>query len=151
MIAVHTLQVPPDGKHLEGREDAAFLELADIGAKAAGPVAYSLDVGLSGGGLFATGRLEAAVEMTCVACLRPFVHKVVVEPFAVQVELDGRELVDLTPLVREDILLALPNHPRCDQLSGQSCPYHQPETTGGGPPEKAESAWDQLDKLNIKR
>ena len=149
MIGVHIRQVPPEGKQIEGEEDAGFLDLAQIGAKAAGPVRYCLDVGLSGGGVFATGRVSAAVEMQCVACLQPFVFEAAVDPFAAQVEIEGRELVDLTPLVREELLLALPNHPRCDLISGHTCPYHRPETSVGGPPETTESAWDQLDKLKI--
>jgi len=150
MIGVHLLQVPPEGQHLEGDEDAAFLDLEAIGAKPAGPVHYALEVGLSGGGVFATGRVVAPVELTCVACLQPFVYEAAVDPFAVQVEVDGREMVDLTPAVREELLLALPNHPRCDLLEGHSCPYHQPAPSGGGPPPTAESAWDQLDKLKLK-
>ncbi|MBE2181675.1 MAG: hypothetical protein IAE97_14510 [Chthoniobacterales bacterium] len=151
MIAVHLQQIPPEGLHLEGEDDAGFLDLGEIHAKPAGPVRYSLDVGLSGGGLFATGVVSAKVELTCVACLRPFVYEAVADPFAAQVEIDGRELVDLTPWVREELLLALPNHPRCDYLADQSCPFTQPENGGGGAPKNAESAWDQLDKLKIQR
>lgn len=151
MIAVHLRQVPPEGQRLEGEEDAGFLDLADIGAKAAGPVRYNLDVGLSGGGLFATGRVSVAVELRCVACLQPFVFEAQVDPFAAQVEIDGRELVDLTPLVREELLLALPNHPRCDSISGHSCPYQRPEPSGVGTQQSTESAWDQLDKLKPER
>ena len=150
MIGVHLKQVPPEGKHLEGEEDPGFLDLAAIGSKAAGPVRYELDVGLSGSGVFATGRVAAPVEMTCVACLQPFVFEAVADPFAAQVEIDGREFVDLTPTVREELLLALPNHPRCDLMSGHSCPYHGLDA-GGGTQESAQSAWDQLDKLKTKR
>jgi uncharacterized protein len=151
MISVHLQQLPLDGQHLEGEEDATFLDLGEIGAKAAGPVRYELDIGLSGGGLFATGRVSAPVEMTCVACLQPFVFEAVVEPFATQVEIDGRELVDLTPLVREDILLALPNHPRCDLTNSSPCPFQSAAKSAGGTQKSTESAWDQLDKLKLKR
>lgn len=150
MIGVHLRQVPPEGQRLEGEEPPDFLDLPQIGARPAGPVRYELDVGLSGGGLFATGRVSVPVEMDCVACLRPFVHEAVVEAFAAQVEIDGREMVDLTPLVREELLLALPNHPRCDSKEGSSCPYRGPESPGGGTPEPKGSAWDQLDKLRPK-
>lgn len=150
MIGVHLQQVPPDGKHIEGEEDASMLDLTEIGAKPAGPVRYDLEVGISGGGLFATGRVSAPVEMTCVACLRPFLYEAVVDPFAAQVEIDGRELVDLTPAVREELLLALPNHPRCDSNKGQSCPFTGHEASGGSK-ENPPSAWDQLDKLKLKR
>ena len=151
MIGVHLKQVPAEGKHLAGEEDPAFLDLAAIGAKAAGPVRYSLEVGLSGGGVFATGCVAVPVEMTCVACLELFVYEAVVDPFAAQVEIEGRELVDLTPVVREELLLALPNHPRCDLLLGHICPYHGLEAGGRGTQESAQSAWDQLDKLKTKR
>lgn len=151
MIGVHLLQIPPEGKRLEGEEDAGFLDLAEIGAKAAGPVHYDLEVGLSGGGVFATGRVSVPVEMTCVACLQPFVYEAVADPFATQVEIEGRELVDLTPAVREELLLALPNHPRCDFISGHTCPYHGLAASGGGVQESAQSAWDQLDKLKTQR
>lgn len=151
MITIHLLQVPHDGLHLEGVSDAGFLDLGEINAAPAGPVAYSLDVGLSGGGLFATGCVSAPVRMVCVACLRPFIFEAVVDPFAMQVEIDGREQVDLTPSIREELLLALPDHPRCDSISDQSCPYTQPETGMGGHPANTESAWDQLDKLKIQR
>jgi uncharacterized metal-binding protein YceD (DUF177 family) len=151
MIAVHLRQITPEGLRLEGEDDAAFLDLAEIGAKAAGPVRYALEVGLSGGGLFATGRVAVPVELTCVACLQPFVLEATVDPFAVQVEIDGREQVDLSPAVREELLLALPNHPRCDQILGHSCPFHPPAPSGAGPSKTAESAWDELDKLKTKR
>ena len=151
MIGVHLKQVPPEGKHLEGEEDPGFLDLEAIKAKAAGPVQYSLDVGLSGGGLFATGRVALPAEMTCVACLQPFVYEAVADPFATQVEIEGRELVDLTPAVREELLLALPNHPRCDHMDGHTCPYRGSEAIGGGAQKSAQSAWDQLDKLKTER
>lgn len=151
MIGVHLQQVPPEGLRVEGEEDPSFLDLADIDARAAGPATYSLDVGLSGGGLFATGRVSVPVELRCVACLQTFVLEAQVDPFAAQVEIDGREFVDLAPLVREELLLALPNHPRCDVNKGHICPYQSPEAPGGGTQQTTESAWDQLDKLKIKR
>ncbi len=151
MIGVHLLQVPSEGLHLEGEEDPGFLDIDEIGAKADGPVGYSLDVGLSGNGLFATGRVAVRVELCCVACLQPFLFEAVVEHFAAQVEIDGREFVDLTPYVREELLLALPNHPRCDLSSGHACPYRRPEASSGGMQQSTESAWDQLDKLKPER
>lgn len=150
MIGVHLRQIPPEGKHLEGEEDAEFLGLRDVSARAAGPVRYELDAGLSGGGVFATGRVSVAVELTCVACLRPFVFEAEVGDFAAQVEIDGREFVDLTPWVREELLLALPNHPRCDSIPGHRCSYQGPKVSGGTQGH-APSAWDKLDKLTTKR
>ena len=53
------------------------------------PLEYELDVGLSGGGLFATGRLSVCVRLRCVACLDEFETTLSVDRFALQKELDG--------------------------------------------------------------
>ncbi len=151
MIGVHLRQIPPEGKHVEGVEDAAFLELQEIEAQAAGPVHYDLQVGTSEGGVFATGRLSVPLQLRCVACLQPFDFTAEIDSFAMQIEADGREFVDFTPMIREEILLALPNHPRCDLNSGLHCPYQRPEASGGGKRRKSDSAWDQLENFKPER
>jgi len=149
-MKVHRLQIPQgETIHLEGEEDAGPLGLEEAGAEAVGPLGYSLDVGLSEGGLFATGRLEVRVRFECVACLEKFEQDVVVDPFALQLELSGNELIDLTPAVREDIHLSLPPYPRCDAGGGTKCPaaYEGAPLAEQQQPGMTASAWDALDKL----
>jgi len=153
-MKVHLRQIPEGGTlHLEGEEDPKFLGLEEAGADPIGPLEYSIDAGVSEGGLFATGTLAQKVRMTCVSCLEPFERQIVVDPFATQIELEGSELVDLTPEVREDIHLLLPAHPRCDQGGEKTCPAHFPAgaRTTPLPTEKAErpALWEALDKLNL--
>ena len=152
-MKVHLAQIPQgETLHLEGEENAAPLELEAAGATPAGPLEYSLDVGLSDGGLFVTGRLAVPVRMTCVSCLEPFEREVVSDLFALQMELPGGELVDLTPEVREDIHLLLPAHPKCDQGGDKTCPARFPSgaRTSPMPTEKAArpAIWQALDQLN---
>jgi uncharacterized metal-binding protein YceD (DUF177 family) len=149
-MKVHLRQIP-DGStlHLEGEEDPEFLGLGEAGAEPVGPLEYSLDVGLSDGGLFATGMVAQRVRMTCVSCLEPFEREIVVDPFAIQVELEGSELVDLTPEVREDIHLLLPAHPRCDQGGEKTCPAHFPAGARTNPLPTEKAARPALDKLNL--
>jgi uncharacterized metal-binding protein YceD (DUF177 family) len=151
-MKVHLCQIPQGGTlHLEGEEDSSPLGLEEAGAEPTGPLEYSLDVGVSDGGLFATGSLAQGVRMTCVSCLEPFEREIIINPYATQIELEGSELVDLTPEVREDIHLLLPAHPRCDQGGEKTCPAHFPagaRTT----PLQAEKAvrpaiWEALDQL----
>jgi uncharacterized metal-binding protein YceD (DUF177 family) len=155
-MKVHLNQIPQgETIHLEGEEDSSDLELESAGAEALGPLEYSLDVGVSDGGLFATGKLRQRVRMTCVACLEPFEKKIISDPFAIQMELSGSELVDLTPEVREDIHLLLPAHPRCDQGGEKTCPAHFPATarTASLQPMQMDqtmrpAVWAALDQLN---
>lgn len=144
-MKVHIRQIPQgDTLHLEGDEDPAGLGLQEAGAVPVSPLSYSLDVGMSEGGLFATGRVSVRVRMQCVVCLADMEIDIVADPFSLQTELSGREQIDLTPFVREDIHLLLPPHPKCD--SGAECPAGAPRTSLH-PPEKGASAWDALDKL----
>ncbi len=150
-MKVHLLQVPPEGLHLTGKEETEILELNDPSVRPLDHVSYDVHVGVSGSSLFATGRLGVDVEVECVSCLRPFVLPLVVPDFAAQVDLTGPEVVDLTPNVREDILLVLPAHPRCDWDGETVCPgprVPQAEVTEGTP---AAGAWEALNGLDLKR
>ena len=90
-------------------------------------------------------RLTQPVEMSCVSCLEKFVHEIKVPAFAIHMELHGPETVDLSPLIREDLLLNLPAYPHCDREGDRKCKATIP------PPAEAESKrkpdWSALDKL----
>lgn len=143
---VHIRQIPQgETLHLEGDEDTAALDLEQAGAHAVSPLHYSLDVGLSDGGLFATGRVAVRVKMQCVACLGDLELDIVADPFSLQTPLHGPERIDLTPFVREDIHLLLPPHPRCDVEA--ACPAAGALRTSRTLPETGDPAWDALEKL----
>lgn len=147
LMKVHLLQIPQgETLHIEGEEDPLRLDLKEAGAEAVSPLSYSLDVGVSEGGLFATGKLSIRVRMQCVVCLADTEKQITVDPFSMQIELTGREQIDLTPFVREDIHLLLPPYPRCD--TGVACSAAGVPNTGRHAPEMGAPAWDALDKLN---
>jgi uncharacterized metal-binding protein YceD (DUF177 family) len=56
--------------------------------------------------------------------------------------------VNLTPYIREDILLALPQHPLCEPECGGLKPPASLKDPGEMS-EKASSAWSELDKLKL--
>ena len=146
-MRVHVNQIPAQGLHLEGEEPASILELNDPTFRPRTGIRWSLDIGLSDGGLFATGKLAADLEMTCVACLRKFTYPLRVDDFATQVELKSPETVDLTDQMREDILLALPPYPHCD-WNGQNVCKGALRKVKESPGES--HTWDALDKLKFK-
>jgi uncharacterized metal-binding protein YceD (DUF177 family) len=152
-MKVHLHHIPEgDTLHIEGEENAAPLELEQGGFTPTGPLCYSLDVGLSGGGVFATGSLSVRGKMQCVNCLEDFDRELVVDPFSMQIDLPKAELIDLTPEVREDMHLALPAHPKCDSGGEKQCPARRDDSrvAFGRPVEKSAPAWDALDKLKPK-
>jgi hypothetical protein len=150
-MKVHILQVPPEGKHLEGEESSSILDLQDPEhLRALGPIQYALDVGLSGGGLFATGRLGVDLELRCVNCLETFPLSLAVEDFSCQAELGTHETVDLTEPIREDILLALPAHPHCDWNGERDCKGAFHQASEAEPLTAYREVWGALDQLKLK-
>lgn len=149
-MKVHLRQIPAEGLHLEGEEECPLQDLAGDDMKCAGPLRYSLEVGISDGAVWASGRLEQPVHLRCVSCLEEFVHTIDVPQFALHMDAGGPELVDFGPMVREDILLNLPAYPHCDRHGGRICPAaatlqeHRP-----APEEKRTPDWSALDKLDL--
>lgn len=152
MITVHLHQIPQGSTLSLSREiplaDLNSLELETANITPVGSLSYHLDVGLSGGGLFATGSWSLPIKATCVSCLDPFEYELSNQEFALQKELTGSELVDLTPEVREDIHLLLPMHPKC-ALGGKQCPAQFPQrVVPSSKSSEVRSVWAALDQIN---
>ena len=153
-MKVHLKQIPPEGLHLEGEEDCLISDLESEGVRCTGMMRYNLDVGVAEGALWANGTLLQPVELTCVGCLEKFVHEIKVPAFAIHTELHGPETVDLSPFMREDILLNLPAHPRCNRESGRVCKAAKADEPGAVQQERAakrEHDWGELNKLKLRR
>ncbi len=148
-MKIHLKQIPTEGLHIQGDEECPIPELEAEGIRCVGPLHYNVDLGVAGGALWATGSLSQPVELRCVSCLEGFVHEIQVPAFAVHMDLPGPETVDLTPFMREDLLLNLPAHPRCDRDAGRVC---KPKLIETAPRDAArKSDWSALDKLKLKR
>ncbi|MGA4642973.1 YceD family protein [Limisphaera sp. 4302-co] len=135
------------------------LETRDAMIAVGGPLRYALQVSRVSHDLLLEGRLELELDCTCVRCLRPVRHRVLLEQWRCVVPLTGPEraipegdLVDLTPYVRDDILLAFPLHPLCEP----GCPgllHSEPGRAALADPWKgwaAPSVWSKLDELNLE-
>ena len=152
-MKIHLNQIPHDGLHLEGEEVCPIAELETEEIRCSGPLSYSLDLGISEGALWANGKLSQPVELRCVSCLERFPYTIEVHAFAMHTELSGPELIDLTPFMREDILLNLPAYPHCDRDGGRACSTPVPIKSEGDTEvlEARPPDWSALDKLKLKR
>jgi len=105
------------------------------------------------------GRLDLSLQCTCVRCLRAFDRTLTFEDWVCHIPLEGEDraminhdVVDLTPYVREDILLALPQHPLCESgcCGLPSAPRTEAPQSGLGlSGDRGMSVWADLDKLNF--
>ena len=153
-MKIHLRQIPPDGTHLAGEEECPIPEMEAEGIRCLGPLRYALDLGISDGDVWATGTLSQPIEVKCVACLEPFTYPIEVHAFAAHIEAPTTEAVDLTPYIREELLLNLVPHPRCDQHGGKVCraaaPPARTEDEFKAIAEKREHDWEALNKLKLK-
>ena len=135
------------------------LDLRDPMIQAEQPVGYRLEAQQIDGSLLLTGDLQLTLDCECVRCLKPFKYRLELKDWTRHLPLDGDEkvavvndCVDLTPLLREDILLEFPQHPLCEA----GC-RGLPKTDGGkakkasgpGQNKPKPSAWGELDKLKF--
>ena len=131
------------------------LDLRDEVMSVTGPLEYDLEAQRLEGGILVTGSLRLPMQYECVRCLKPFSQSLELPDWTCHLALTGEEqvevnndVVDLTPQIREDILLALPQHPLCkDECGGLKLPASMKEPSPKS--EETTSAWDELNKLKL--
>lgn len=138
--------------HLQGELPAEALDLgpADEMIRTENPLHYDLRVEAVTHGLLVQGRLKLTLDCECVRCLKSFEHTIELPRWTLHLPLEGEEkatvdndCVDLTPFVREDMLLEFPQHPLCRPDCAGLSKKRRDEA------ESRPSAWKELDKLSF--
>lgn len=144
IMQINLRHIPADGKRYAGDENAAELKIENPLYRFEEPIHYDLEATLNGRGILVRGSLRTSVRATCVRTLEPFDLPVNIEDFTVLVEEVPGDIVDLTPHMREDILLELPAHP-----VNPNAPKAV-HLTNDAPPAKGSAAWEKLEQLKGK-
>ena len=158
-VKVNLRHLEEDSVQLEGELSAQELDfmLQDEVVKAEKPLHYDLEVTRQNQNLLVHGKIGMTLDCQCVRCLKPFKQEVTLDPYDLFVPLEGEDrapidndLVDLTPYLREDILLAFPHHPVCDaecdrlpQLSRKEQPSEAMQES------RRKAAWENFDNLKL--
>jgi uncharacterized metal-binding protein YceD (DUF177 family) len=102
--------------------------------------------------------LELTLDCACARCLKPFEQHICLKDWTLLLPLEGPEkvelkddLVDLTPFIREDILLEFPQRPLCEMdCAGLA---YRAETvaqeTKNADSAHGSPAWSELNKLRF--
>jgi uncharacterized metal-binding protein YceD (DUF177 family) len=107
---------------LEGELPLVDLDLDHLDElmEPAGPLHYDLLVQRLEKSLLVQGQLELPLACECARCLRPFRTQVQLPDYCALLPWEGEDAVvvrhdcvDLTPYLREDTVLALPQRPLC--------------------------------------
>jgi len=162
-ILVNLRHLETDSFKLKGELPVAELELdlRDDLVRAEKPLCFKFEAQLIEGELLVQGSLLLPLQCTCVRCLKNFEWKLELAEWAQLLPLEGDEkvsvvndCVDLTPIVREDILLEFPQHPLCEtdcrglpkKLEGK---VKNPSDPGQTLEESSD--WAALDQLKLKK
>jgi uncharacterized protein len=160
-LTINLPQLTRQALRVEGRLRPAELhwdrtdEMLDWG----GDLSYCLRVQRVGDVIRLEGSLAVDLACHCVRCLKPFCQRLTLDPWTLEIALEGEDavvvqgdLVDLTPFLREDTVLALPQHPLCDPgCGGQSLasPLGGRESGPNRPLDVKGAAWSALDRLKF--
>ena len=157
MLKVNLRHLQEHGLHLQDELPVADLDLGvkDELIRADQPLRYDLSVELLHRALLVTGTLELPLDCECARCLKPFTTILRLSGWALHLPLDGEDhavvendCVDLTPFVREDILLDFPQHPLCrPDCAGLKSKTARKAKAVERP---APDVWAKLDKLKLK-
>jgi uncharacterized protein len=154
--------IPADGKDLDGelRTDIFNLQAEDPDApQVTAPVEYDLHVELDRDLVIVSGSLYTQFNLTCTRCLARFPWPVELDDYLSEEPREGRANLDLTELIREDIILSLPGYPHCEEsplTPAHECPAADkflssssfvPMTEEDATKERSRDAWSALDGL----
>lgn len=119
-INIH--HVPEEGLRIEGEDPASILDIQDHEWSFHEPVQHRLDATLLNDALLVTGRVWTEGLVRCSRCLKEFKQPIEVRDFIAHCPRTQDDIVDLTPEIRENIILEIPQKPLCREDCKGLCP-----------------------------
>lgn len=144
---------PAEGVHREGTLPATFFDLAPADTiQPSSPLTYSLDIQRDDDEIIAQGEVSSDFSLQCGRCGERFDYRLDLPDFVMEAPIENEQTIDLTAPLREDILLALPSYPRCEDgnIIPHACPAEGRFTEAAPsdePPAEDKGIWDALDQL----
>ncbi len=147
-----------EGVVYEGTEDAAILGLTAVDlCQPDGPIHYVLTARRVQRRVVVNGRVELRLTATCRRCGRTFSTVANETAFLYEyLPRVGQLELDVTPEIREAVLLRLPSHPLCSESCPGLCPHCGRDLRDGpcdcAAPDRPRSAdpWAALDEWSEK-
>ena len=155
---IHLVQLKKAAVEQKGSVAPADLDLGEDDELVHGdcPLEYSYKAELHGDELLVEGSLSLSLHCECARCLNPFLHTIEISPWSCLLQIEGDDSVvvagdsiDLTPFMRDDLLLEFPQHPLCRK----DCPGLKPDFNRGqaarAEVSEEPSVWGRLNDLKL--
>lgn len=162
LLNVNLRQLETRNVTVSGEVPVEDLDIAvgDELVRAEKPIEVDLEIQRLEDALLVQGSVYVVLACDCARCLKRFELPLDLEPYDLLVPLAGEDAVapendsvDLTPFLREDILLGFPQHPLCEPDCGglarkQIDPANQSEMAEPQT-DAPSSVWSELNKLKF--
>jgi uncharacterized protein len=144
---IKTESIPEDGLQIKANWDAQIVDEIvqheDEEFRVCSPLSLTISISLLGKKVILVGKLQLMIDITCVCCLSDFKHYLEVEfryvlwphtdtqqesgekEFSdqdIEIGYYNGDIIDLKPIVREQVYLALPQNPHCREACKGLCP-----------------------------
>lgn len=146
-------KIRPEGEWFDGDEPASVLDLdRDPSFQLSEPIHYHFFVQPMADRVIVKGALHLPLRMQCGKCTDFFSTTVEENSFLRAYEISAStETLDLTPDIREDILLQMPHYPTCSPDCKGLCPQCGINWNREGctcrPPD--DNRWSALDQVKL--
>ncbi|MEN7972751.1 MAG: DUF177 domain-containing protein [Verrucomicrobiota bacterium] len=153
-MKIMVARIPEEGSSYEGSDPGAVMELAeDSYAKVEGDVCYALYVQRVSEELVVRGTLSVDLGLRCARCSEFFSTTVAdsdfLRAYPASKEVDS---VDITPDIREDLLLHIPAFPVCSEECKGLCAQCGADLNKGScscDAGERPNPWSALDNLDL--
>lgn len=160
-LVIDLASLPEEGRVECGELSAEIFDLPGEDAVPLSALSYDFFIKRFESELLLTGRISAKFQFTCVRTLHAFEQTIELEDAAISLEIGQSAEMDATDAVREELLLAFPVNPKCEDgdepgeckiedryLSVDKPPSDELTTP---PRDGGDDRWSALDRLrNLK-
>lgn len=122
-MKVEIWKLKEEGEEFEGEEPAEILELTPADEiRAETPIRYRLFIQATSGELLAKGSLAMTVSVSCSRCAERLTIPLRETAFEAEYPFENRfAIVDLTPDIRDAMIIAFPIYPVCSSVCKGLC------------------------------
>lgn len=114
-MKIYIDRIPEEGLILEGEEPSNIIDIQASEEQFNENIHVSIMVHKVSGKLIVLGTVSTHVSLICSLCCGSFSYLVENKRFTYDCDLEGRDIIDLTEPIREDIIVGLPLRPLCRQ------------------------------------
>ena len=152
-MQIDVSRLSPEGDMFRGEEEASVLEMdKELDPRPTGPIRYEFTAHEISGELIVKGRLAVELSFRCRRCGEFFASRVEEPGFERVLDVpDTNTPVDLTPDIREAMILAFPNYPECRSECRGLCPRCGKNLNTGpcGCTPPPDARWGELDNIEL--